>query len=180
MKEEWKDVRGHEGFYQVSNMGRVKGVDRVVRAKGSGTRQHYGQILATPVASNGYNIVTLYNNTGKRISASVHRTILDAFQPNDNPDLECNHINGNKNDNRIENLEWVTRSENKLHAFATGLQKPNAEQSKKPVIRDDGVVFSSVKEAGDSVGGYGQLVGLVCRGVRRKHKGHSFAYWGGV
>ena len=180
MQEIWKAVRGYEGFYQVSNEGRIRGVDRIVRSKGSGTRQYYGQILSTPVASNGYNIVTLYNNTGKRISASVHRIILDAFQPNNDPNLECNHINGNKNDNRLKNLEWVTHSENKLHAFATGLQKPVSEPFKKPVIRDDGAVFPSAKEAGEAIGGFGSMVSMVCRGVRNKYKGYGFRYIGGA
>jgi len=180
VEERWKQIVNYEGFYEVSDMGRVRGVDRTVKSKGRGKRFHPGKVLTPKMASSGYPLLSLYAN-GKKTSRNVHRLVIDTFNPDKVGGLECNHINGNKTDNRLQNLEWVTRSENKLHAFATGLQKPTADKLKKPVIRDDGAVFASVKEAGLAIGGHGPLVGMVCRGVRRTYKGYSFKYFlGGV
>lgn len=108
MSEEiWRDITGYEGLYQVSNCGRVKSF------------YHGGRILKQSL-KRGYMFVELYLNTNGKIHI-VHRLVAQAFIPNPLNKLEVNHINGIKTDNRVENLEWVTRSENEQHAYDTGL-----------------------------------------------------------
>lgn len=99
--EIWKDVPDYEGFYQVSNLGRVKRIDS-------------NRILAERQGKNGYIRLNLSKN-GEQKQAFVHQLVLKKFgspQPNGK---QVNHKNGNKKDNRIENLEWVTIAENIKH-----------------------------------------------------------------
>lgn len=111
-KEIWRDVVGYEGLYQVSNAGRVKSFH------GKSER-----ILVGGVCREGYVKVLLRKNKSRKL-VSVHRLVAMAFIPNPDNKPEVNHINGNKIDNRVENLEWKTRAENAKHAYDIGLEKP--------------------------------------------------------
>lgn len=116
MEEIWKPIKEYEGFYEVSNLGRVRSLDRNVKSKASlsGYSKVKGRILRQGIASNNYCMVALYNDKVQNCR-TVHSLIAGAFIPNPNS-LPCvNHINGIKTDNRIENLEWVTYSENNYH-----------------------------------------------------------------
>ena len=106
MKEIWKTIEGYEGLYQASNLGRIKSFIRTKSYK----------ILKSITRNDGYLMVFLLQK-----GFLVHRLILSTFVGNS--DLECNHKNGIKSDNRLDNLEYCTRSENMLHAFAIGLKK---------------------------------------------------------
>ena len=114
--EIWKDVVGYEGFYQVSNLGNVKRVGSF-RGVNKAYLQNY---YLTPVDNGkGYLRIKLtINNKSKRIM--LHRIIAEAFLPNPNNYPVINHINGNKKDNQITNLEWCTQSQNCLHSVAMG------------------------------------------------------------
>ena len=106
MNEEiWRDVVGYEGLYQVSNLGRVYSV-------------RSGKVLKFNKKPCGYNYVQLSVHD-KRVGYRVHRLVAQAFIPNTENKPEVNHINGIKTDNRVENLEWCTRSENEQHKFKT-------------------------------------------------------------
>lgn len=115
--EVWKEVEGFEGAYQVSNLGRVKSVNRL-NARGFNIK---GKMLNPLGPENGYKSVMLYS--GSRESGKhhyVHRLVAEAFiEPYKGETV--NHIDGNKTNNRVENLEWATRSENTKHAYKTGL-----------------------------------------------------------
>lgn len=112
-KEEWKDVVGYEGCYKVSNLGKVRSIER------NGTKTG-GKIL-TPFNSRGYNrFILSKNNINKKITA--HRLVALAFIPNTENKATVNHKNGIKNDNRADNLEWCTIRENNVHAFNNGLK----------------------------------------------------------
>lgn len=121
--EIWVSIRGYKGLYQVSNMGRVKSMKRVCKTNG---RVHYTvseKIRKYSQHNQGYVMVTLSKKGVNRIYL-VHRIVAKSFIPNADNLPEINHKNGVKYDNRIENLEWCTSSENQQHAFDTGLQKP--------------------------------------------------------
>ena len=119
--EEWRDVVGWEGLYQVSNLGRVKS-----SYKG-------GRILKPLPVRSGYLRVALTFYDGSIHFITIHRLVLIAFSQNMG-NMQVNHINGIKTDNRLENLEWVTRSENMRHAYKLGLEKPVDNGFKKKIV----------------------------------------------
>ncbi len=114
--EKWKDIEGYEGYYQVSNLGNVKSLGRYVNNPHGGKRYIRERILK-PFNKKGYLYVDLLKIKQHRI----HRLVAAAFIDNKDDSAEVNHINGIKNDNRVENLEWCTRSENMKHSYKTGL-----------------------------------------------------------
>ena len=129
MSEVWKDIDGYEGSYQVSNMGRVRSVDRVVTDKDGRVCRYKGRVLKPGVNTRGYEYIALYNDTG-RSNKTVHRLVLEAFKPRVNMnDLQVNHIDGVKLNNHLTNLEWVTAHDNMLHAYDMGLIKKRSEDS---------------------------------------------------
>lgn len=120
MKELWVDIYGYENYYQISNKGRVRSLDRTVNTRG-GTRVVKGKILSNNKTNgNGYRIVALSKN-GNVKNKYIHRLVAESFIPNCEHFSEVNHINGDKSDNCVLNLEWCSRIHNLLHALNTGL-----------------------------------------------------------
>lgn len=119
--EIWKDIKGYEGLYQVSNLGRVRGVEKLVRSKHSSIKTVKARLLNSSSYKSGYKYVTL-SSGGFRRKHKIHRLVATAFIPNTQNKREVNHLNGIKSDNRRDNLEWCTSSENQKHAFKIGLQ----------------------------------------------------------
>ena len=119
--EAWKDSEGYEGLYQVSSLGRVRSLPRASTA---------GKVLVMPI-KNGYPTVCLSKNNEKK-TRQVHRLVAEAFISNTQGKTEVNHIDGNKTNNAIENLEWVTRSENESHAYRVLGKNPNRPWAGKP------------------------------------------------
>lgn len=111
MAEVWKDIIGYDGFYQVSNLGRVRSTNRLVNNKPC-----VGQILKTQIDKGGYLYVALSAHCFHKVY-KVHRLVATAFIPNPENKPQVNHINGVKTDNRVENLEWNTAQENKIHSI---------------------------------------------------------------
>lgn len=118
--EIWKDIVGYEGYYQVSNLGRVKSLDRYSTTKRGVIKNTKGKILSLSLKKEGYLSVMLCVNSDKH-RFNAHRLLAITFLPNPLNLPEVNHKNGIKSDNTIENLEWVTKSENSLHAIKNGL-----------------------------------------------------------
>lgn len=108
--EVWKDVKGYEGLYQVSNLGRVKSFDCYVNYKNIKKRLIKGKLLI-PVTIKGHSRVVLYKNQ-KRENRFVHRLVAEAFKPNPENKPYIDHINTSPWDNAVWNLEWVTSKEN--------------------------------------------------------------------
>ena len=105
--EQWKDIEGYEGIYQISSHGRVKSF-----------KNGKIKILKSRINDKGYN-TTCLRKDGKSKYKLVHRLVAEAFIPNIDSKPYINHIDGNKLNNNINNLEWVTPSENTLHTIRT-------------------------------------------------------------
>lgn len=143
MNEIWKDVKDYEGIYEVSSYGKVRNV----------VDKH---ILKPGLTSKGYyNVILCKNKLHKGIS--IHRLVALNFIPNPENKKQVNYINGIKTDNRVENLEWTTASENIKHSYKMGLQpiKWN-EQIKEKIAKnhrkkiknlDKNLIFNSITEA---------------------------------
>ena len=110
MKEEFRWIKGFEGYYMVSNLGRIYSFPRYDNMM----RKHGGYFISTQISPNGYEIVHLMLN-GKRIAKYVHKVLAESFIPNPIGKKEVDHIDANKTNNRIDNLRWCTRSENCLN-----------------------------------------------------------------
>lgn len=126
--ERWKDIPGFESHYQVSNLGNVRSLDRVL-PKGKFTYKQKGKIIS-PQVIDGYLSVKLQIN-GKNKGMLVHRLVAMAWIPNPNNKPCVNHLNSNRRDNRAENLEWCTHSENTIHGRQFGNIGPDAHNKGK-------------------------------------------------
>jgi hypothetical protein len=122
MQEIWKDVPGYENMYQVSNLGNVKSLERFVKTKKGYSFKINEKILSINKDRYGYLSSLLAINATKKLFKN-HRLVAMAFIPNPENKPQVNHINGIKYDNKLENLEWCTQSENQKHAYKNGLQK---------------------------------------------------------
>lgn len=119
-EEVWKDIEGFEGLYQVSNFGRVKSLARYMCPKGY-SQLKTERLLRTHISlDNGYVYVQLTKNS-KGFTKKVHRLVAQTFISNLDNLPQVNHIDGNKQNNNVENLEWCTQSQNIQHAYKNGL-----------------------------------------------------------
>lgn len=125
MTEQWKDIKGFEGRYQISNTGKVKAIPfkqrYLLRNGKEAFRLTKERLLCLNMINSGYQIVHLYLDN-QRSALLVHRLVAEHFLSSPLSET-VNHKNGIKTDNRIENLEWATYTENHLHAVAKGLNK---------------------------------------------------------
>lgn len=120
MEEVWMDIEGFEGFYQVSNMGQVKSIPRIIKRDYRGNAKRNGKLLKQSKTRKGYLRITMQCN-GVKKQVSVHTIVAKAFIPNTNNYPQVNHKNGDKTKNNALNLEWCTNSMNTQHAYDTGL-----------------------------------------------------------
>lgn len=125
MTEQWKDIKGYEGRYQVSNRGNIKSLSFKQRYLLRNGKEAYRvtkeKAIATNLINSGYLVAHLHLNN-KRTALLVHRLVAEHFLSSPSSET-VNHKNGIKTDNRIENLEWATYTENHLHAVDAGLNK---------------------------------------------------------
>ena len=141
--EQWKDVVGLENCYEVSSLGRIRSKERNVKiTKSNGSsynRPMKSKILKDKTNNRGYHQIVLKDLNGNRYDKMIHRMVAEAFIVNPDPENKTtvNHIDGNKDNNTITNLEWATYSEQNQHAYDTGLRdktklmKPLSEETKQ-------------------------------------------------
>lgn len=134
MQEIWKEIKDYPN-YQVSNLGRVK----TLKYYSNIHKKYYDRELILKEKDNkyGYKFISLgCGKRGERKNIAIHRLVAQAFIPNPNNYKEVNHIDGNKSNNKVNNLEWCTRQENVLHSYKLGLKKPIQEyiRLKKEVL----------------------------------------------
>ena len=168
---DWREVTDNNN-YMVSDNGQVKGVD-----------SDYNKAVRD---CKGYLTVDLYKN-GKRSTRRVHILVAEAFIPNPECKPEVNHRDGNKHNNRVDNLEWVTHKENCEHAWGTGLQRPsygmlgksnpNAGRKGRPFrVVETNQVFNTLKECEETIGCDNRHINDCLRGRQKSHRGYHFEY----
>jgi hypothetical protein len=130
MEEIWKDIQGYEGLYQVSNLGRIKSLGRTIKRIGPKgkifDRTYPEKVLKYGKDKKGY-YRTVLSLDGINTTVKVHRIVAQTFIPNPENKPQVNHIDGNKTNNRIDNLEWCNNQENQDHSWKTGLRKRGKE-----------------------------------------------------
>lgn len=184
MEEVWKDIDGFQGCYQVSNLGNVRSIDRYVRCGENGIKLQLGKSIKQSKNKYGYMQVRLSNGRKNKFSYTVHRLVAIAFIPNDNNYDQVNHIDGNKQNNYVENLEWCNNSYNQIHAYKTGLQDRNkyyagrkrrkvAKLSKDLRILD---IYETVTQAAKENGIYESYVDRVCLKQRETSYGYKWCF----
>lgn len=168
MQEIWKDIEGYEGLYQVSNLGRVKSLPR-------NTNNQYknGLVKKNIVRGKGYYYVNLYNKSTKLFT--IHKLVAEAFIPNPN-NLPCvNHIDGNKLNNKIDNLEWCSYSNNEIHAYNNDLKAPIFKKVNQYDLNGNFIkTWNSIKEAQTFF--KTTHIGECCRGKRNQTKNYIWRY----
>jgi len=173
--EEWKCIEGTNGMIQISNEGRVRSLLR-----------GNPNVLKSTATTKGYHKVRVTLNRGKR-SYVVHREVAKAFIPNPDNLPQVNHIDGNKDNNAVSNLEWMTNQQNARHAVDNGLwdksinrfKERNKTKMKRIIATKDGEVmeFNSICAPQDYFDS--RHITDVLKGKRQHVKGWSFAYKGG-
>ena len=166
--EEWKDVKGYEGLYQVSDLGNVRSLNYNRTGKVKELK---------PSTKNGYYFILLHKD-GTRKNAYIHRLVAESFINNDDDLLVVNHIDGNKLNNSVDNLEWCTYSDNLVHAYNNELREINYDnikiahkaREKRIKCTTTGEEFNSFKEASERYGICRSSISFCCAG-RYKYAG---------
>ena len=162
MIEEWKDVQGYEGLYEISNTGKVKSLIK-------------GRLLKPANHVKGYLFTTLTKD-GKHRRFYIHRLVASAFLDNKEKKSEVNHIDGNKKNNHVDNLEWCSGIENKEHAYRIG-KRPTMAQVPVEMFSDSGTLlnaFPSMNEASRVTGIHCGRISNCCSGKCKHAGGYVF------
>ncbi len=165
MEEIWKDIQGFEGMYQISNKGRVKSLDRMTIKFDKFSWTVKGRVMVNRISGKD-------NNTYYRVDLSlndiphhrkIHRLVAQAFIPNPENKKCVNHLDGNKFNNNVENLEWATHSENNKHTYTLGFKHPRI---KWVLDLQMGIYYESAKEAAKAKNLDRSYVCKMLRGIR--------------
>lgn len=126
--------------------------------------------------SNKYLSVNLFNGHGASVKY-VHRIVAEAFHGCPQKGMDVNHIDGDKRNNRAENLEWRSRSDNLKHSYVTGLRKPSGGYPIRPIrVLETGIVYPSVRECARNIGADHRHIHKCLKGQYKQHKGFHYEY----
>lgn len=193
MKEVWKDIYfiengiiyDYRGLYQVSNLGRFKSLSKTIsRYNGRACCvNHIPEKMLTPNVRNGYLRITLYKNDKRKIF-SAHKIVALIFLPNPENKPEVNHIDGKKDNNCVDNLEWVTRKENMKHAQEhdlisrrIGEKHPNSKKVLQYDLNGNFIkVWNSTYEIKKNLGINQVNISVCCRGINKTASGYIWKY----
>lgn len=178
--EQWKDIDGFEGVYQVSNYGRVKSLDRIVEHVGKKSMMwkqfKKGRIIKPVKDDKGYLMIRLH--TDKKYCIRIHKLVAETFIQRIEGKSEVNHKDGNKENCHVDNLEWCTRLENIQHAHKTGLMTKLPPKAVQMLDKEGNLLkeFYSIHEAKRETGADPTNIVKVCKGERKTHKGYQWRY----
>lgn len=186
MKEVWKDIEKYEKYYMVSNLGRIKRKERFTYNKKRNINYHLKEMIVHPSDNgHGYLMIRLYPDYKPYY---IHRLVAQAFIINLNKSPQVNHIDGNKKNNSVNNLEWVTPSENQVHSYSvlktkynlTGLKKSIEKQKKKVLMIDNNnnilKKYDSISEASRENKISPSVICGCCKGIYKTGKGYYWKY----
>ena len=170
--EIWRPVRDFEGLYEVSNLARVRSVDRSITAVYKGTiytRNLKGRILKQRKIHRGYCAITLQS-----ASYFIHRMVAEAFVPNPDNLPEVNHKDENKLNNCADNLEWCDRLYNVN--YGTGIQRREKSIEQLTMAGQHIAYYSSIIDAARQLGHDQSYITKACRGIRKSAYGYQWRY----
>ena len=173
MEEIWKDIAGYEGKYQVSNLGRVRSLDRMVRRKNGYILRCKGQLIEPTNHKSGYIYIGLTKD-GKKNTLKLHRIVATAFIPNPDNLPHVNHKDENPKNNRADNLEWCNAEYN--NSYGNHIERCKRHRAVEQYTLDWKLVttYPSIIEASKAVGISRALIGNVCS--KRLHQKSAGGY----
>jgi len=176
--ESWKNIKGYEGLYKVSNMGRVKSLERTVTRKNGIKQTIRERILKPSTDKDGYLLVSLCNGSGKVKTFKVHRLVCEAFYENPKKKPCVNHIDENKTNNVASNLEWCTYEENNNHGTRNARSAEAQRKSVGQYTRDGKLikVWQSTHEVERQLGFNQGFISLAARGKYKTAYGYVWKY----
>lgn len=172
MVETYKTIIGFEGLYEVSNTGKVRSLDRIVNGK-NGLTKLKGKILKTSL-QRGYKGINLFKN-GKIKRVTIHRMVGIHFIDNPNNYKCINHIDGNKLNNNVSNLEWCNHLQNLIHARILGLNKSEKKIAQFDFYGNKLNDFKSLADASRYIGKY-EMRGNITRAIKNNKTAFGFKW----
>ena len=139
MEEQWRPVKGYEGHYEASSLGRIKSLSITTVSETGRKYKRKERILKIGYGSTGYANVALLIN-GTQTTYKVHRLVAETFIPNKENKSTVNHLNGNKSDNSVANLKWASYKEQMNHAISEGLSNLKGESNNSSKLKTEEVI----------------------------------------
>lgn len=180
LKEQWKPVKGYEGYYEVSNTGKIRSLDRCVTIRGNVIQHRKGKLISSHINKRGYVEVNISKHA-KNATLKLHRLVAQAFIPNPFHYPQVNHKDENKQNNCVDNLEWCTNHYNSHYGTrsqrqAKSLTNGKTSKSVKQMLNGKVIkIWPSMAEA-DRHGFCQGNVSKCCRGKIKTAYGYQWQY----